>query len=123
MEMLIWNVVEDTIPLNQWDGDIYNEKDQDLNNFNVSRPYKMVKRPTTREKDAKTQTKTDKEKRVILLAAEECCKQDCLQCVDRKVIVDDKMFQRNPLSNALLDTSIYSKCRVHKDDFLSHGRS
>ena len=30
---------------------------------------------------------------------------------------------RNPLSNALLDTCIYSKCRVYKDDFLSHGRS
>jgi len=30
---------------------------------------------------------------------------------------------RNSLSNALLDTSVYSKCRVYKDDFLSHGRS
>ena len=30
---------------------------------------------------------------------------------------------RNPLSNALLETSIYTKCRVYKDDFLSHGRS
>jgi hypothetical protein len=27
---------------------------------------------------------------------------------------------RNPLSNALLDNNIYSKCRVYKDDFLSH---
>jgi hypothetical protein len=27
---------------------------------------------------------------------------------------------RNPLSNALLDNNIYSKCRVHKDDFISH---
>ena len=30
---------------------------------------------------------------------------------------------RNPLSNALLETSIYSKSRVYKDDFLSQGRS
>ena len=30
---------------------------------------------------------------------------------------------RNPLSNALLETSIYSKCRVYKDNFLSQGRS
>ena len=30
---------------------------------------------------------------------------------------------RNPLSNALLETSIYSKCRVYKDDFLSLQRS
>ena len=29
---------------------------------------------------------------------------------------------RKPLSNALLETSIYSKCRVYKDDFLSQGR-
>jgi len=43
VEMLIWDVIEDTSPLNQWDGDLYNEKDPDLNNFNVSRPYKMVK--------------------------------------------------------------------------------
>jgi hypothetical protein len=27
---------------------------------------------------------------------------------------------RNPLSNALLDNNIYSKCRVYKDDSLSH---
>lgn len=30
---------------------------------------------------------------------------------------------RIPLTNALLDTSIYSKCQVYKDDFISHGRS
>lgn len=30
---------------------------------------------------------------------------------------------RNPLTNALLDTSIYSKCQVYKDDFITHGRS
>ena len=29
---------------------------------------------------------------------------------------------RNPLTNSLLDTSIYSKCQVYKDDFISHGR-
>jgi hypothetical protein len=29
---------------------------------------------------------------------------------------------RNPFSNALLDTCIYSKYRVCKDDVLSHGR-
>jgi len=30
---------------------------------------------------------------------------------------------RNPLTNALLNTSIYSKYQVYKDDFISHGRS
>ena len=30
---------------------------------------------------------------------------------------------RNPLTNALLDTSIYSKFQVYKDDFISPGRS
>lgn len=30
---------------------------------------------------------------------------------------------RNPLTNALLDTYIYSKCRVYKHNFISHGGS
>ena len=30
---------------------------------------------------------------------------------------------RNPLTNALLDTSIYLKCQGYKDDFISHGSS
>ena len=32
-------------------------------------------------------------------------------------------ISRNPLTNALLDTSIYSKCQGYKDDFISHGSS
>lgn len=32
-------------------------------------------------------------------------------------------ISRNPLTNALLDTSIYSKCQGYKDDFISHGIS
>lgn len=32
-------------------------------------------------------------------------------------------ISRKPLTNALLDTSIYSKCKGNKDDFISHGSS
>jgi len=32
-------------------------------------------------------------------------------------------ISRIPLTNALLDTSIYSKCQGYKDDFISHGSS
>ena len=32
-------------------------------------------------------------------------------------------ISRNPLTNALLDTSIYPKCQGYKDDFISHGSS
>ena len=32
-------------------------------------------------------------------------------------------ISRNPLTNALLDTSIYSKCQGYKDDFIFHGGS
>ena len=49
---------------------------------------------------------------------------NCLRDLD---VYGDLLYEtvssRNSLSNALLDTSIYSKCRVYKDDFLSHGSS
>ena len=28
-EMAVWDLIEDTSPLNTWDGDLYNEKDPD----------------------------------------------------------------------------------------------
>ena len=34
-------------------------------------------------------------------------------------LLDESGSSRNPLSNALLQNSIYSKCRVYKDAFLS----
>ena len=88
MEMLIWDVIEDISPLYQWDGDLYNKKYQDVNVLNAPRPYKKIKRAMTREKVAKHQTKIDKEKEVRILAADECCKQDCLQHVDRNAIAN-----------------------------------
>jgi hypothetical protein len=42
-EMVIWDVIEDTSPLNKWDGDIYNEKYLDSNDMHVMRPYKRIK--------------------------------------------------------------------------------
>jgi hypothetical protein len=37
-------------------------------------------------------------------------------------IIYENGSYRSPLSNAFLDTCIYSKCRVYKGDFLSQGR-
>ena len=34
-------------------------------------------------------------------------------------LLDESGSSRNPLSNALLQNSIYSKCRVYKDAFIS----
>jgi len=121
MEMLIWDVIEDISPLYQWDGDLYNKKDQDVNVLNASRPYKKIKRAMTREKVAKRQTKIDKEKEVRLLAADECCKQDCLQHVDRNAIANarrdmeckDKNGIREFVLNSLVSNTIMSKSHGH----------
>ncbi len=41
-EMVVWDLIEDTSPLNTSDGDIYNEKDPDSNAMDVTRPYKRI---------------------------------------------------------------------------------
>ena len=43
-EMVVCDLIEDTSPLNTWDGDLYNEKDPDLIAMHVMRPYKRIKR-------------------------------------------------------------------------------
>ena len=42
-EMAVWDLIEDTSPLNTWDGDLYNEKDPDSIAMHVTRPYKRIK--------------------------------------------------------------------------------
>jgi len=42
-EMVIWDVIEDTNPLNKWDGYIYNEKYINLIDMHVTRPYVRIK--------------------------------------------------------------------------------
>ena len=84
--MVVWVLIEDTSPLNIWDGDIYNEKDTDSIAMHVMRTYKRIKRVVATKKVEKFQTQRDEEKEIRLLAADECCKQYCLQHVDRKSI-------------------------------------
>ena len=42
-EMEVWDFIEDTSPLNTWDGDIYNEKNPDSIAMHVTRPYERIK--------------------------------------------------------------------------------
>ena len=49
-EMVVWDLIEDTIPLNTWDGNIYNEKEPILIAMHVRRPYKRIKRVVAIEK-------------------------------------------------------------------------
>ena len=49
-EMAVWDLIEDTSPLNTWDGDIYNEKDIDSIAMNVMRTYKRIKRVVATKK-------------------------------------------------------------------------
>ena len=42
-EMVIWDVIEDTNPLNKLDGYICNEKDRNSIHMHVTRPYKRIK--------------------------------------------------------------------------------
>ena len=41
--MAVWDLIEDTSPLNTWDDDIYNEKDPDSISIHAMRPYKRIK--------------------------------------------------------------------------------
>ena len=42
-EMAVWDLIEDTSPLNTWDGDLYNEKYPASISMHVTRPYKRIK--------------------------------------------------------------------------------
>jgi len=61
-EMVIWDVIEDTNPLNKWDGNICNEKDIKSIDMHVTRPYKRNKRVMATTKITKCQTNIDEEK-------------------------------------------------------------
>ena len=84
--MAVWDLIEDTNPLNTWDDDLYNEKDLVSIVMHIARPYKRVKQVVATEKVGNFQIQRDEEKEIRLLTADECCKQDCLQHVDRKSI-------------------------------------
>ena len=42
-ELVIWDVIEDTNPLNKWDGYLCNEKYINSIDMHVTRPYKRNK--------------------------------------------------------------------------------
>ena len=73
------------------------------------------------EKVAKCQTRIDEEKEIQILAADECCKQDCLQHVDRKAIAVarrgmehiNKNGIREFVLNSLLSNIVMSKTHGH----------
>ena len=101
--MAVWDLIEDTSPLNTWDDDLYNEKDPDSIAMHATRPYKRIKRVVATKKVGNFQIQRDEEKEIRLLAADECCKQDCLQHVDRKAIATArrgmKLFKKMTLGN------------------------
>ena len=43
-EMAVWDLIEDTSPLNTWDDDLYNEKYPESIAMHATRPYKRIKR-------------------------------------------------------------------------------
>ena len=63
-EMVVWDVIEDTSPLNKYNGDFYNEKDPTSIDMDVTRPYKRIKRILATKKVAKCQSKIDEEKEI-----------------------------------------------------------
>ena len=54
--------------------------------MHVTRPYKRIKRVVATQEVGNFQIQRDEEKVIRLLVADECCKQYCLQHVDRKSI-------------------------------------
>ena len=48
--MAVWDLIEDTNPLNTWDDDLYNEKYLVSIAMHVTRPYKRVKQVVDTEK-------------------------------------------------------------------------
>ena len=62
--MVVWDIIEDTSPLNKYDGDFYNEKDPTTIDMDVTRPYKRIKIILATKKVAKCQSKIDEEKEI-----------------------------------------------------------
>ena len=60
--MAIWDLIEDTRPLNTWDGDLYNEKDPNSIDMHATRPYKRIKRVVATKKDGNFQIQRDEDK-------------------------------------------------------------
>ena len=102
-EMAVWDLIEEISPLNTWDGDIYNEKYTDSISMHVMRPYKRIKWVVATKKVGNFQIQRDEEKEIWLLAADECCKQDYVQHVDKKSITTArrgiKLFKTMTLGN------------------------
>ena len=63
-KMAVWNLIEDTSPLNTWDDDIYNEKDPDSIVVHATRPYKRIKRVMATKKVGNFQIQRDEEKEI-----------------------------------------------------------
>ena len=61
-ELVVWDMIEYTSPLNKWDGNLYNDKNIDSIDMQVTRPYKRVEQVTLNKTFGKYQTKIDKEK-------------------------------------------------------------
>lgn len=120
-EMVVWDVIEDTSPLNKYNGDFYNKKDPTSIDMDATRPYKRIKRILATKIVAKCQSKIDEEKEIRLLEADVCCKQDCLQHVDRKAIAvarrgmehKNKNGIREFVLNSLLSNTFMSKSHGH----------
>jgi hypothetical protein len=97
------------------------KKNVESNDMHVTRPYKKIKRVMATKKVAECQTRTDEEKEIRLLAADDCCKQDCIQHVDRKAIAVarrsmehiNKNGIREFVLNSLLSNAVMSKSHGH----------
>ena len=89
-EMAVWDLIEEISFLNTWDGDIYNDKDLDSIAMHAMKPYKRIKRVVATKKDGNFQIQIDEDKKIRLLEADECYKQNCIQHVDRKYIATTK---------------------------------
>ena len=60
--MVVCDLIEDTSPLNTWDGDLYNEKGPASISMHVTRPYKRIKRVVATKKVGNFQIQRDEEK-------------------------------------------------------------
>jgi len=56
-EIVIWDVIEDTNPLTNWDGYFCNEIDRNSIDMHVTRPYKRIKRVMATKKNCKMSNK------------------------------------------------------------------
>ena len=61
-EMVVWDIIEDTSPLNTWDDDLYNEKDPGSIAMHATRPYKRIKQVVATKKVGNFQIQRDEEK-------------------------------------------------------------